>query len=353
MKSIFSLFMFLWLSAFYSSSFATNNNIAYLHKIYDAEDAIIDSKYERALAIYLEAFELKKEKIFTEDLFNALKCALLTKEIEQSWVMAEKLAKTGVGGVFMKKHFERTLSILDERRFELVCNAAAASKAYFAQMNDLLLDTLQKLYDEDQYFHTLWLEKQRKGINIDSIHQDSIYVLMSKEDTRLSKSLKAIYDEGHTLSEFELGAYVEGDSSLVNARGFTIIILHNYQGFENADTLFSSILKSQIEQGDIKPIYLANLSDQNSTPLKDDYGCSTGGLICKDNSIYFGRNTYQSGLHHEKIERNRKKIYLDSMKSQLRKVMFMHTANPEKFSFSIPRCLTHANVNASIYELAK
>ena len=130
MKSIFSLFMFLWLSAFYSSSFATNNNIAYLHKIYDAEDAIIDSKYDKALAIYLEAFDLKKEKIFTEDLFNALKCALLAKEIEQSWIMADKLAKTGVGAEFMKKHFERTLSILDERRFELVCNAAATSKAY-------------------------------------------------------------------------------------------------------------------------------------------------------------------------------------------------------------------------------
>ena len=217
----------------------------------------------------------------------------------------------------------------------------------------MLLDTLQKLNDEDQYFHTLWWERQRKGINVDSIHHDSIYVLMSREDMRISKSLKAIYDKGHTLSEFELGAYVEGDSSLVNARGFTIIILHNYQGSKNADTLFSSILKSQIEQGDIKPIYLANLSDQNVSIWKDYYGCSTGGLICKDNSIYFNRNDYQSGLQHEKIERNRKKIYLDSMESQLRQVMFMHTANPEKFSLSIPRCLTHANVNASIYELAK
>lgn len=353
MKFVFSLFMFLWLSAFYSDSFATNNNIAYLYKIYDAEDAIIESKYEKALAIYLEAFELKKEKIFTEDLFNALKCALLTKEIEQSWLLADKLAKTGVGSVFMKKYFERTLSILDERRFELVCNAAAASKEYFAQKNKLLLDTLQKLYDEDQYYHTLWLKRQMEGINADSIHQDATYILMSKEDKRLSKSLKAVYDEGRTLSEFELGAYIEDDSTLVNARGFTIIIIHNYQGSKNADTLFSSILRSQIEQGDIKPIYLANLSDQNWTNWKDDYGCGLGGLICKDNLIYFRKQAYQSGLTNEKLEQNRKKIHLDSMESQLKRVVFVHTANTERFSIGVPRCLTHANVNASIYELAK
>lgn len=351
MKSIFSLFMFMWLSAFYSNSFATNNNIAYLYKIYDEEDAIIDSKYDKALAIYLEAFDLKKEKIFTEDLFNALKCALLTNESEQAWLLADKLAKTGVGSVFMKKHFESKMAALDSRKFEAVCNAAATAKEYFDQKNKALMDTLQKLYYEDQYYHTLWLQRQMEGINADSIHQDATYILMSKEDKRLSKSLKAVYDEGRTLSEFELGAYVEGDSSLVNARGFTIIILHNYQGTKNADTLFSSILRSQIEQGDIKPIYLANLSDQNSTPLKDDYGCSAGYLAKKDTTIYCNKFIYDKGSMNNKLEQNRKKIHLNTLNDQLRRFVFVYTANKEKFNIGVPR-YSNANVGTDYFRKA-
>src|SRR5690606_8732516 len=118
-------------------------------------------------------------------------------------------------------------------------------------------------------------------------------------------------------------------------------------------TLFSSILRSQIEQGDIKPIYLANLSDQNIPIWKDDYGCGLGGLICKDNSIYFRKQAYQSGLTNEKLKQNRKKINLNSMESQLKKVVFMDTANPQRFSIGIPRCLTNANADVRYYELAK
>lgn len=327
-----------------------NKNVTYLYKVYAAEEAIIEGDYNLALQQYQMAFELKKEKIFAQDIYNALICALAINEQQMAKQLLEQLTQTGVGEAFIKNNFEHYFSH-NTNYFDSVCLVAEKVKEDFNTKNKILLDSLESLVNEDQHYHILWAEHCRSvKINFETIEEDTVFQTMNEADTRISKLLKALFDRGNTLSEFQLGAFTHDDLSFKTYPDFHIIIMHNYQGFKTADTLFTSILIQQINSGDLKPISFSILSDANSTPVKKEYGNSAGYIIVKDDTLYYNKHIYGLTDWNKELETNRKEIYLYSLQDQLKRCYFNIFSNSLNFSISTASIAGNTTIDKEYFE---
>lgn len=352
MKTTSWILLFLLFATITPASFA-NKNTEYLHLIYAAEEEIMLDNYKQALQRYNEAFDLKKEKIFAEDIYNALTCALIIKDQTQSRKLLNQLAKSGVGEAFINTKFGSKFAF-DKSYFEAQCKIAKKVKRNFEQQNQKLSAIIDKLEKEDQYFHTLWADYiQTKKIDFAKIEEDSMYTAMSIADKRISKELKKIYDNGNTLSEFQLGAFTHSDTSLDNKGKAYIIIMHNYQGVKTADTLFNPILKQQIENGDIKPLVFTLMSDANNNKLKKDYGNTVGYVAFKDQELYYNKFVYGNSEWNKSLDENRKSIHLYPLVNQLARLYYKKKRNTHDFVFFTASLWGNATIEPEYFDKYK
>ncbi len=347
---VFLKFSFLILALSWSAVALANKNISYLQKVYAAEEAIMSGREDAALQLYLEAFEVKKENLFAEDIFNALKCSFSIKHKSKSDTLLQLLAQTGVGEKFIRHHFEKYYQ--DNRRdnFNKICKEAASAKNRFEAKNKEINLKLKELYDEDQYYHKLWAEHSRSiKIDFNKIEEDSVHKAMSEADIRISKALKALYDGGNSLSEFQLGAYVREDGSLGFKRDYSIIIMHNFQGFKSADTLFNTVLLQQIENGYIKPIYFSTLSDANNNQLKKDYGDAAVYIAFQEERLFYNKYVYGATDWSKELNQNRASIHLFSLNKQLERFYFNLKFNQGQYIIRTASFWSNAEIDAETY----
>lgn len=302
---------------------SANKSIEYLYLTYDAEDAIIRGDYVTALAIYKKAFEKKGGKIFAEDRFNALKCATLLNDSTYAKVELAHLAQSGIGSNFLQTNFSEYFSF-NQSYFNKQCTLSDSIAESRAMKTKRLRFVIDSLVNEDQKYHEIWSQYISKNkVEFAKIDEDSVYKKMTILDKQVSQALYRILKGGNSLSEFQLGPFI-GKGKFLWQPNYAIIILHNYQGSEKtSDTLFHSLLKQQIEDGYIKPTYLANLSDQNSSPLKPNYGNAAIYTKSYKKQLYYNKYIYGIGDTIDRLNSNRKSIHLFSLEKQLKRVYFM------------------------------
>lgn len=307
-----------------------NKNIEYLYLTYDAEDAIIRLDYTAALAFYKKAFETKQDKIFAEDIYNALKCAVLLKDSIIATKHLEQLAKTGIGSNFIKSHFYDFFKF-NLPYFTIQCTISDSITIRRQEANKNVQSLLDSLTNEDQIYHSLWSKySSTHQLDVNNLDNDTTFQLMSNADIKISKALYNIFINGNDLSEFQLGPFV-GKGKFLWQPDYAIIILHNYQGTEKyADTLFTNILFQQIINGIIKPTYLANLSDANYSKIKPEYGNTAGFINFVGQQMYINKDVYGDTERNALINRNRQSIFLYNLDKQLIRKKFMDQ-NPNNF----------------------
>lgn len=289
---------------------------SYNQLVNKAELEITDNKFLEAFGNYNSAFRIK-DKPFVQDLYNASICAVKANKVTEAMNLCKKLADAGVGGKFLnRKSIYAPLKKLDS--WDEIVRQADSKRAKFQSENRDLLHLLDSMAAKDQRLNQEW---RAAGLTMETPERKQMDLTY---DT-LSQDLYNLFNSIGFISEQMIGAVVKDDTTLEYWLPANIIVVHNYQSRRVGDTLFRPILYKAIEQGLIKPEYVAHIEDFGSNNIgRPDYGTAHSYMLYKCN-VYLDHYAKES---FPAADENRKQIGMGPVADDLKKILFK-ISNPE------------------------
>lgn len=280
----------------------------YHRLVNQAELAIVDSNYTRAMTYFDSAFAERKSP-FALDIYNASVCAIMAGKTRSLIAYTQLLIRKGAGQDFFKSN--RIYSYVNPTQewraiMKSAPKATSKGRGQWAHLRRLV----DSLADKDQLVNRDWREsgnapgpRNRMDMTYDTI----------------SQHLLRIFDSVGFLSEDEIGIPLTETGRVASNPTFDIIIIHNFQARMRGDTLFLSTLRKALEQGKIKPERLAGIEDFGSNDGSRPYYGTAHFFVRYKCSIYL-ENIRNDQM--EEIESNRKKIGLFSTGDYLKKAIY-------------------------------
>jgi hypothetical protein len=227
----------------------------------NAENYILARQYARAKEEY-NTLSQKYPVLFARDIHNAIRCAILSRDLKTAFGWSEKLALKGVELPYFNAKIFTSMRKNPEwknfsTKYDSICKGAKGN------WNLKLLKELDDLLQEDQSVYGLENRKNPK-------------VLYETTERVTDKLIDLLKKEGYP-SEEKTGCYVVNDTTLLSFPDFNVLMLHaEQQKTKNLD-----ILKELLDQS----------SNALEYDRKRDFNSDTGYNSCFH--IYKG-NLYSS-----------------------------------------------------------
>ncbi|SNR33168.1 hypothetical protein [Flavobacterium sp. ov086] len=208
---------------------AQKQEITYYTHTQKAENYILSRQYARAK----EEYNLLSQNypiLFARDIHNAIRCAILSRDIKSAYWWSEKLALKGVDlTYFNAKIFNGLRKNPEWKNFSIKYDSICKNTQSKWNLN--LKKELTNLQNEDQAEYGLENRKSSK-------------VLYETTERVTGKLIDLLKKEGYP-SEERIGAYIIRDTSLISYPDFNILIIHaSQQKPENLNVLNNLLDKS-------------------------------------------------------------------------------------------------------------
>ncbi|OXG01561.1 hypothetical protein BC749_10494 [Flavobacterium araucananum] len=187
--------------------------ITYYTATQKAENYILSRQYAKAK----EEYNLLSQNypiLFARDIHNAVRCAILSRDIKAAFVWSEKLALKGIElPYFNAKIFNSLRKNPEWKNFSLKYDSIC--KLTQSNWNLNLKKGLDDLVNEDQADYGLENRKKPKE-------------LYETSERVTGKFIDLLKKEGYP-SEEKIGAYIKRDTTLISFPDFNILIIHALQ----------------------------------------------------------------------------------------------------------------------------
>lgn len=208
---------------------AQKSEITYYTYTQNAENYILSRQYAKAK----EEYNLLAQKypiLFARDIHNAVRCAILSRDIKTAFVWSEKLALKGIElSYFKAKIFNGIKKNPEWKSFSIKYDSVC--KVTQSHWNLKLKNELTDLLNEDQADYGLENRKDAKKLN-------------ATTERVTGKLIDVLKKEGYP-SEERIGSSVKNDTTLISFPDFNILIVHALQQMpENLDVLNELLNKS-------------------------------------------------------------------------------------------------------------
>ncbi|MFD2892012.1 hypothetical protein ACFS5J_08320 [Flavobacterium chuncheonense] len=254
----------------------------------EAENYIIKRQYAKAKEQYL-ALHKKYPILFARDLHNAIRCAVFSRDYENAFYWAEKIAKKGVSinyfnaKVLVPLKRNKQWDSFSEK-YDSIYNEFQNNK------NTKLKQEIEKLVNEDQADYGL---ANRKGPKI----------LFETTERVTDKLIALLKNEGYP-SEEKIGVYTKNDTILIQSPEFQVLIRHAIQqNPKNLDDL-KSLLDIAIKNLEYDNERSANNILFNNSCFHIYKGNLYNSKSCGDNELMVGQmkfmfnNPYNFIIHN-------------------------------------------------------
>ena len=254
-----------------------------------AENYILKRQYAKAKEEYMT---LNKEYpvLFARDIHNAIRCALFSRDYENTFYWAEKLAKKGVKINYFNANIFNALKKNRQwksfnTRYDSIYRENQNSKNY------KLKEKIEKLVQEDQADYGLANRKESK-------------VLYETTERVTDKLIDLLKEEGYP-SEEKIGVYTINDTILVSSLEYHVLIRHAIQQKTNNLNILESLLGKSISnlEYDSKRSF-NNVFQYDScfhiykNNLYNSKSCGSNDLMVKKMKFIF-KNPYNFLIHTE------------------------------------------------------
>jgi hypothetical protein len=194
-----------------------------------AENHIIRRQFAEAKEVYLNLNKAYKI-LFARDIHNAMRCAILSRDYENAYYWAEKLAKKGVDiKYFHSKIFNNLTKKKEWQNFSTKYDSI--SKESQKSQNINLKLQIEQLLEQDQSNYGLANRKDPK-------------ILYETTEKVTNKLIELLKKEGFP-SEEKIGVYIKNDTTLILSPDYNVIIRHAIQqNPKNLATLIEILDKS-------------------------------------------------------------------------------------------------------------
>lgn len=178
-----------------------------------AEDYILRRQYAKAKEQYI-ALNKEYPVLFARDIHNAIRCALFSRDYENTFYWGEELAKKGVKIDYFKASIFCTLK-KNKQWKSFSARYDSIYKEYQNSRNYKLKGEIEKLVQEDQADYGLDNRKEPK-------------ILYERTERVTDKLIALLKKEGYP-SEEQIGVYTENDTILITAPDYHVLIRHAIQ----------------------------------------------------------------------------------------------------------------------------
>lgn len=291
----------------------------YQHHIHNAELMLMAGKFSPALQQYDSAFSFACCP-FAVDIYNAMKCASISRDYEKVSLMALRLVNLGCEINF----FEKSTFLIGYRQSNLwpgFVKAYSKSREQFVKRNNWALRRdIALLEAMDQY--------QRVK---DYRNTDSIYMQDDKNKKVLVELLRDSFP-----NEYDYGVFIEHDTTLIPFHPLTLTILHNYgkytpemiQGYNKNNVDLTAVLEKAVGKMELPPENFAQLNDVSGL-YKKGKGYGQDGILTKiGKKVYY--NKWDNGTLVS-INTNRAQIGLGPIALEVKKLLYESFTNPHGF----------------------
>lgn len=208
---------------------AQKSEITYYTYTQNAENYILSRQYAKAK----EEYNLLAQKypiLFARDIHNAVRCAILSRDMKMAFIWSEKLALKGIElSYFKAKIFNGIKKNPEWKSFSIKYDSVC--KVSQSHWNLKLKNELTDLLNEDQADYGLENRKDAKTLN-------------ATTERATGKLIDVLKKEGYP-SEERIGSSVKNDTTLISFPDFNILIVHALQQMpENLDVLNELLNKS-------------------------------------------------------------------------------------------------------------
>lgn len=198
----------------------------------EAENYILKRQYAKATEQYI-ALNKEFPVLFARDIHNAIRCAIFSRDYENTYYWAEKLAKKGVGIKYfdskifnlLKKHKEWNNF---SEKYDSIYNEFQSSR------NIKLKEEIEKLVQEDQTNYGLANRKEPK-------------VLFETTERVTDKLIDLLNDNGYP-SEEKIGVYTKNDTVINPFPEYHVLIRHAIQQKPQKLEVLNELLNKSIKK---------------------------------------------------------------------------------------------------------
>lgn len=197
-----------------------------------AEDFILKKQYIKAKEQYI-ALDKKYPILFARDIHNAIRCAIFTRDYENTYYWGEKLAKKGVGIKYFNSNVFKLLK--KQKQWNSFSEKYDSIYNEFQSKKDIKFkEEIEKLVQEDQAEYGLANRKEPK-------------VLFETSERVTNKLIDLLNEKGYP-SEEKIGVYTKNDTILNPFPDYHVLIRHAIQQkvkkLENLDNLLNKSIKN-------------------------------------------------------------------------------------------------------------
>lgn len=285
----------------------------YARLINNAELALIDGAYSKALSFYDSAF-VTKDVPFVQDVYNASVCAVKASLNSRAMTYCSRLANMGVGKqLFTAANVYHKLFTSDA--WEPTLQRAQMVRDSILNKKKVILHQIDSLVYRDQEYNRAW-----RNSGMAAAERDAMY----RANDTISRALLDIFEREGFLGEGRIGPHLEPNGLFSYNLPFDVILIHNYQNRENGDSLFNTILKKAVEQGEVPPQYYAGISDKGTNMGTRPYYGEVHFFVQYKCKIYLDNYNQEN---RAMVDKSRAALGLCSTADLLKKVIY-RTANP-------------------------
>lgn len=178
-----------------------------------AENYIIRNQFAQAKLTYLQ---LNKEypNMYARDIHNAVKCALLSRDLKNAFLFGKKLATKGIELTYFNSNiFNNMRKNLEWKSFGITYDSILKSSK--SKWNTNLKNQVQQLLKEDQADYGL-------------VNRKTPEVLYNTTESVTDKLISLLKEEGFPTEE-KIGAFTKNDTILIQSPDYNVIIRHAIQ----------------------------------------------------------------------------------------------------------------------------
>lgn len=322
----FLLFM-SFISGIYSSLFAqkSNDQIRHYYELVNkAELSITDKLYRESLDYYEEASKIKN--LFSYDAHNALMCAMETGLYKDAIRYAEILIKKGAPVSFFNQQKFRKLGGSEE--WERFLSGANKIKP---EINIPLRKKIDSLIILDQKY---------RGDNLK--YGDSISIV----DSFIRLEIYNILYQYSYPSEDITGIWMHTDSTFYLSAPLDILLVH---AMKYDATGLTPVLLNAVHQGHMHPLKFVRLAT-HTLDQKYMYSCNGNNQVVY---IQVEKEIFTCCCEkEEEINKNRKKIYLESTSELKKKIEFNYKFD-KRFKLNVSYSTSYLSYSNDMAKIRK
>jgi hypothetical protein len=254
-----------------------------------AEDFILKRQYIKAKEQYI-ALDKKYPILFARDIHNAIRCAIFTRDYENTYYWGEKLAKKGVGIKYFNSNVFKLLK--KQKQWNSFSEKYDSIYNEFQSKKDIKFKKeIEKLVEEDQADYGLANRKEPK-------------VLFETSERVTNKLVDLLNNKGYPTEE-KIGVYTKNDTILNPFPEYNVLIRHAIQQKVKKLEILDDLLANSTKKLECDSKRSTNNVSYNNScfhiykgNLYNSKSCGSNDLMVRKMKFIFN-NPYGFFIHNE------------------------------------------------------